>query len=97
MPAKKRMDVLDEICGGESSDGSENSEEDDEPPSKKPAGISKVTVEALERAGYKAGPSVMHVPEQKTKEPESWQWGKGEARKTREASPTPEVCVFPQH
>jgi hypothetical protein len=91
MPAKKHMDVLDEICGGESTDSSQNSDEDDEPPFKKAVAHKKVTVEALERAGYEGGPSVMHVPEQKSLEPQSWQWSKGDATTARHASPTPEV------
>ena len=95
MPVKKRLDVLDDFCGSESDEGSDA--EDGPGPAKKRATAPKVTVQALERAGYQSGPSVLHVPEQKVAEPEgTWDWSKGE-RHEREASPTPEVRSLQHH
>lgn len=93
MPVKKRLDVLDDFCGSESDEGSDA--EDGPGPAKKRATAPKVTVQALERAGYQSGPSVLHVPEQRAAEPEStWDWSKGDQH-DRDASPTPEVCTVP--
>jgi hypothetical protein len=97
MPLKKRaMDVLDDLCG-EISDESSTDDEKGQPPVKRTAAAascSKLSVEALERAGYTSGPSVLHVPEQRSKEPEStWEWSKGHEQQDQDASPTERVCT----
>lgn len=46
---------------------------------------------ALVRAGYKAGPSVLHVPEQRSKADQVWDWAAERKASVIEHSPTPEV------
>lgn len=91
-PKKRGMDVLDDLCGEDSDDSSAG--EPSAPPQKKPAagGASKLSVAALERAGYTAGPSVMHVPEQRSTEPQgAWEWSQGRTQEPEEAGPSAAV------
>jgi hypothetical protein len=83
------MDALDDLCG--SSDASSEDEATDQPPMKRSA-AAKPKLEDLERAGYQAGPSVLHVPEQRAAEPEgTWEWSKGAADPSADTEPTDEV------
>ena len=90
-PKKRGMDALDDLVGG-SDDSSDDEEPVQAPAPKKQAGAAKLRVEDLERAGYQAGPSVMHVPENKAAQPEStWEWSRGDRTAEAQASPTAEV------
>lgn len=93
MPPKKRaMDVLDDLCGEHSDESSTDDEKGQPPVNRTAGGSSKLSVEALARAGYTSGPSVLHVPEQRSTEPEStWEWSKGHEQQDRDASPTERV------
>lgn len=63
-------------------------------PSRGPQPVQKkvqVDSAALERAGYKAGPSVLHVPEQRTRADEVWEYAAERKTSVLDHSPTPEV------
>jgi hypothetical protein len=100
-PKKRNMDALDDLCGDESEQSSDEEAEKPAPTPKQSASSAagkKLRVEDLERAGYQAGPSVLHVPEQRSQKPEStWDWGtgKGEIR-ADDGAPTDEVRASPQ-
>ena len=94
-PKKRNMDALDDLCGHDSDQSSD--EEAEEQASKKAgagtAAAKKLRVEDLERVGYRSGPSVMHVPEQRAQQPEStWDWSTGkDQRREPDTAPTDEV------
>ena len=90
-PKKRNLDVLGDLCGSDSDDSA--SEGKSAPPPKKPAAASsaKLSMEALERAGYTSGPSVLHVPEQRDVEDTGvWEWSTGRNREAHDAEPTQE-------
>lgn len=77
-----------------SSSASESGDEGDPiGPSRGPQPVQKkvqVDSAALERAGYKAGPSVLHVPEQRTRADEVWEYAAERKTSVLDHSPTPE-------
>jgi hypothetical protein len=89
------MDALDALS---SDSGSEGEQDDYEPTAhakQTKAAASKLGVQDLVRAGYEAGPSVLFVPEQKSRSgPESWEWSDGRDKRDREAEPSKQVCVY---
>ncbi|GLI64954.1 hypothetical protein VaNZ11_008359 [Volvox africanus] len=64
----------------ESSNNSSSDEEDLKLPKKKPI----LSLEDLERAGYKSGPSVIHIKAQSESEPQNWNWSNGRSAKAQE-------------
>ncbi|GLC39229.1 hypothetical protein PLESTB_000394200 [Pleodorina starrii] len=71
-------DESDSDTDAPSSSGSD--QEDVKVPKKKPA----LSVEDLERAGYKSGPSVLLVKPPAEQEPQNWNWSSGRAAKQQE-------------
>eukprot|EP00892_Ulva_mutabilis_P006186 jgi/Ulvmu1/393/UM001_0400.1 len=78
----------------DSSSGSDTGDDDElASANKNPQPLPKkiqVDPAALERAGYKAGPSVLHVPEQRSKAGDVWDWAAERKASVIEQSPTPE-------
>ncbi|GFR48474.1 hypothetical protein Agub_g10165 [Astrephomene gubernaculifera] len=58
----------------------EDAKEDQKLPKKKPV----LSVEDLERAGYKSGPSVLFIKPPSETGPQNWNWSNGRAAKERE-------------
>eukprot|EP01025_Chloroclados_australasicus_P022856 TRINITY_DN23393_c0_g1_i1.p1 TRINITY_DN23393_c0_g1~~TRINITY_DN23393_c0_g1_i1.p1 ORF type:complete len:171 (+),score=26.42 TRINITY_DN23393_c0_g1_i1:349-861(+) len=78
------MDALQALSSDSGSDSEQ--EEDASPPTKRPNTVKpKVSVDAVMRAGYESGPSILHIPEQRDAVPEcSFQWSKGSKGPTEE-------------
>lgn len=91
-PGKRKfMDVLEDVAGDSSDDSDdEKPEKGDEPaPSTK---RQKLGLQDLKRAGFKEGPSVLHIPAQpKAAQQTEWGWSQGHAAKAQETSETREV------
>ncbi|GIL76172.1 hypothetical protein Vretimale_5758 [Volvox reticuliferus] len=88
-PAKPKLDKFMGMPLGDAgevdsdSDSSTNSSSDEEDlklPKKKP----NLSLEDLERAGYKSGPSVLHIKAPSEPEPQNWNWSNGRAAKAHE-------------
>ncbi|KXZ50946.1 hypothetical protein GPECTOR_14g192 [Gonium pectorale] len=70
-----------ESVGSEGTSGSEDeAEQQEKQPRKKPA----LSLEDLEKAGYKSGPSVLFVKPPAEQEPQDWNWSNGKAAKGQE-------------
>lgn len=98
-PKKRAMrDALCALDGDDSSDSSENSadekQETDGPNEEEKAQAQKkIRLDALERAGYSSGPSLLHIPKQKDADSPVSGWGTSKGQSVTEHSPTAEVCA----
>jgi hypothetical protein len=85
--------MKDALCALDSSDddsdgtdeGNEGEEKVAEVPQK------KIKLDALQRAGYSSGPSLLHIPKQPEAQQDDWDWGKGKGQSAVADSPTAEV------
>ena len=66
-------------------------EEEQAKPSEAETAQKKIRLEALERAGYSSGPSLLHIPKQPDDTDEPSGWGTGKGQSVIDHSPTAEV------
>lgn len=98
--APKKRTLRDALCALDDDDSSDNSgSEEDEQPGNEPSeseraqAQKKIQLEALQRAGYSSGPSLLHIPKQPDADVDAPSgWGTGKGQSITEHSPTPEVC-----
>ena len=90
--APKKRAMRDALCALDDSDSSGNSEEEEQAkPSEAETAQKKIRLEALERAGYSSGPSLLHIPKQPDDTDEPSGWGTGKGQSVIDRSPTAEV------
>jgi hypothetical protein len=96
--APKKRGMRDALCaldGDESSSSESDSEEKNQQArseDEQAQAQKKIRLEALERAGYSSGPSLLHIPKQPDDADQATAWGTGKGQSVTEHSPTAEVC-----
>ena len=92
--APKKRAMRDALCAldGEDSDSSEEEEQTKPSEEETAQAQKKIRLEALERAGYSSGPSLLHIPKQPDDDADAPSgWGTGKGQSVLDHSPTAEV------
>lgn len=92
--APKKRAMRDALCAldGEDSDSSEEEEQAKPSEEETAQAQKKIRLEALERAGYSSGPSLLHIPKQPDDDADAPSgWGTGKGQSVLDHSPTAEV------
>uniref|UniRef100_A0A7S0RPI0 Uncharacterized protein n=1 Tax=Chlamydomonas leiostraca TaxID=1034604 RepID=A0A7S0RPI0_9CHLO len=77
--------LLDDLSGS-GSDSESEEQEQEEQQTKKPK--KEITVEDLQRVGFKGGPSVLHMKAPQDQGPQNWNWSDGRQLKNKEEEET---------
>lgn len=91
--APKRRAMKDALCAldDDSSDESDRTDGEESGDNKAEVPQKKIRLDALQRAGYSSGPSLLHIPKQPDVQEDAWDWGSGKDQSVVAHSPTVQV------